>query len=118
MAHFAEIDRDNKVIRVIVVSDSDTKNSSGVEDEAVGHVFCNKLLGGNWKQTSYNSRTRKHYAGIGFVYDEKRDAFIPSNPYLSWILNDDCNWDAPIKEPMDGKKYHWDEKSLTWLVSG
>ncbi len=115
MAHFAEIDNNNKVLRVIVVADSDTKNSTGVEEEVIGQVFCNQLLGGNWKQTSYHSTIRKHYAGAGYTYSSELDAFIPPQPYPSWTLDANCDWQPPTKMPDDGKMYRWDEATLNWI---
>ena len=105
MAHFAELDDNNIVLRVIVVSD---------DNEADGENWCNNLLGGSWKQTSYNANIRKNYAAIGFTYDESRDAFIPPQPYPSWTLDEStCLWKAPVDYPSDGKKYTWEE-SITW----
>lgn len=117
MAHFAEIDESNEVLRVIVVNNSDCLKD-GVEDEEKGAAFCCNLLGGAWIQTSYNSRIRKHYAGIGYTYDAARDAFIPPRPYASWTLGDDCNWQAPIPMPADNKRYWWDEENLSWKEEG
>ena len=116
MAHFAELDENNIVLRVIVVGDDDCKDSRGNESEAVGAAFCNRLLGGVWKQTSYNARIRKNYAGIGFAYDEARDAFIPPQPFTSWKLNETiANWEPPIPYPTDDKLYTWSEESLSWV---
>ena len=78
MAHFAELDDNNIVLRVIVVDNKDTLDESGQESESVGAAFCNNLLGGRWKQTSYNANFRLNYAGIGYRYDEEQDAFLPS----------------------------------------
>lgn len=116
MAHFAEIGIDGKVLRVIVVGNDDTKNSEGIEAEEVGAAFCNKLLGGTWKQTSYNRNFRKNFASQGFSFDEVRNAFIPPKPFESWVLNEDtCSWQAPLPLPTDGGKYQWDENSKTWI---
>ena len=115
MAHFAELDENNIVKRVIVVANSDC-SINGVEDEILGVVFCRKLFkGGTWKQTSYNGNFREHFAGVGYTYDEEKDAFIPPQPYPSWALDADCNWQAPIACPTDGKKYYWDENTLSWI---
>ena len=101
MAHFAELDNDNIVKRVIVVSN---------DNEADGENWCKNLLGGDWKQTSYNANIRKNFAGIGFTYDTARDAFIPPQPYSSWILDEStCQWKAPVDYPSDGKDYTWKE---------
>ena len=117
MAYFAQIDDNNIVVKVIRVNDSDCQNSDGFEDENVGIDFCKSLIGQetNWKQTSYNAKIRKHYAGIGYTYDEAKDAFIPPKPFNSWLLNEDtCLWDAPVAYPTDGKIYQWDEEQQQW----
>ena len=110
MAHFAEI-VDGIVQRVIV---ADTQE------------WCEQNLGGTWVQTSYNTHggqhtlggtpLRKNYAGIGYTYDAGRDAFIPPQPFPSWLLNEEtCLWDAPVAMPTDGKPYTWDEPTLNWV---
>jgi hypothetical protein len=107
MAHFAEIDADNIVQRVIVVPD---------EHEADGAAWCANLLGGTWIQTSYNATIRKNYAGIGYSYDAVRDAFIAPRPYRSWILNEStCRWEAPTPMPSGGPWY-WDEDTGEWML--
>lgn len=110
MAHFAEIDENGVVLRVLVVPDA---------QESRGHDFlANDLgLGGTWVQTSYNARIRKNYAGIGMTYDATRDAFIPEQPFASWVLNEDtCNWEAPVARPdsIDGEIWTWNEENLEW----
>jgi len=116
MAHFAELDENNVVLRVIVVADSDTSDSLGNEDETIGIAFCQNLLGGNWKKTSYNNNIRKNYAGIGYTYDIDRDAFIPPKPYNSWVLNETtCQWESPVPMPTDDKFYNWDEDTTSWV---
>ena len=116
MAHFAELDDNNVVLRVIVVGNNDCLDENGNESEAVGIAFCHNLLGGKWKQTSYNGNLRKNYAGIGYTYNEKLDAFIPPKPYPSWILNEStAQWNAPIPFPDDNKIYVWDEESQSWI---
>lgn len=115
MAHFAELGENNTVLRVIVVDNKDTADANGVETEEIGANFCRNLLGGTWRQTSYNANFRKNYAGIGFTYDSGRDAFIPPKPFNSWILNNEtCRWDAPIPQPSDGKLYTWNETTTSW----
>jgi hypothetical protein len=102
MSHFAEINNDNIVQRVIV-SEQDFINSG-----VVGDSF-------RWVQTSYNNNFRKNYAGKGYTYDKTRDAFIAPKPYPSWILDDDtCQWGAPTPYPDDDKKYSWDEDTTSW----
>lgn len=117
MAHFAELDENNVVKRVIVVNNADVKNDQGVETENIGILFCQKLLGGVWKQTSYNSTIRKNYAGIGYKYDQSRDAFIPPKPFPSWVINETTwQWEAPTPCPnQTGVKYRWDELTLSWI---
>lgn len=116
MAHFAQLDENNIVIQVIVVNNNELLDENNVEQESKGIAFCQSLLGGNWKQTSYNGNMRKNYAGIGFTYDESRDAFISQKPFNSWILNEDtCRWEAPTPMPTDGKMYRWDEDTLSWI---
>lgn len=112
MAHFAELDANNVVLRVIVVSNKDTATAEGVEQEWIGQAFCVRLFGGNWKQTSYNGNFRKNYAGIGFTYDPTLDAFIPPQPNPACILNTDtCQWSCP---PDNGNSYTWNSQTQTW----
>lgn len=116
MAHFAELDDNNIVKRVIVVDNKDTVDENGNEVEAVGIAFCQNLLGGRWIQTSYNKNFRAHYAGVGYTYDAALDAFIPPKPYPSWVFNPTtCGWNPPVPVPNDGKRYDWDEEALSWV---
>ncbi len=116
MAHFAEIDSNNMVLRVIVVANKDTSDANGVEKESIGAAFCERVLSGTWKQTSYNANKRKNYAGIGYTYRADIDAFVPPQPYPSWVLNPNtAQWEAPIPMPSDGKMYRWDENTLSWV---
>lgn len=121
MAHFAELGPDNVVLRVIVVDNKDTSDVNGVEKEYIGAAFCERLLGGTWKQTSYNANLRKNYAGEGYTYDAQRDAFIPPKPYPSWVLVEEtCLWEAPVGMPTDGtieSPYVWDEATTSWIRS-
>lgn len=115
MAHFAEIGLNNTVLRVIVVSNDDCKDQFGNESEVIGAKFCNSLFGGVWLQTSYNSNIRKNYAGIGYVYDSQRDAFIPPKPFASWTLDETtCQWIPPVAMPTDGQMYIWNEETQSW----
>ena len=117
MAHFAELDENNVVKRVIVVGNADTSDANGVEKEHIGAAFCERLLGGTWKQTSYNGNMRKRYAGIGFTYNAELDAFIPPKPFASWVLDaETANWEAPVPmpAPVEGKRYSWNESTLSW----
>ena len=126
MAHFAEIDSNNIVLRVLVVDNNDLLDSENNESEALGITYLTDAFGGNWVQTSYNTNSgehsfggtpfRKNYAGIGMTYDSTRDAFILQQPYASWTLDEDtCRWEAPVTYPDDGKMYEWDEETTNWV---
>ena len=114
MAHFAKIDENNVVTQVVVVDNKDTADASGVEKEHIGAAHLEKILGGTWKQTSYNGNTRKNYAGIGYTDRADIDAFVPPKPFASWLLNADAQWEAPVAMPTDGKMYSWDEATISW----
>jgi hypothetical protein len=115
MAHFAQLNNENIVTQVIVVANQDIIDENGKESEQKGIDFCYNLLGGTWKQTSYNGNIRKNYAGIGYTYDNSRDAFIPPKPYNSWLLDEaTCQWKAPVNYPTDDKMYTWDEDTTSW----
>lgn len=116
MAHFAQLDENNVVLQVIVVHNNELMEN-GDESEVKGIAFCQSLFPNtNWMQTSYNANFRKNYAGIGYVYDAVRNAFIPPQPYPSWVLSEDtCRWDAPVPYPTDGKHYSWDEATTSWI---
>tara|TARA_R110000823_G_scaffold57484_7_gene139192 strand:+ start:812 stop:1180 length:369 start_codon:yes stop_codon:yes gene_type:complete len=116
MAHFAQLNEENLVTQVIVVANQDTADQDGVENEAIGIEFCTNLLGGKWKQTSYNANIRKNYAGVGYKYDAALDAFIPPQPFASWTLNNEtAQWEAPTPYPTDDKRYKWDEATTAWV---
>jgi hypothetical protein len=114
MAHFAELNDESKVIRVIVVSNNELL-IDGVEREEKGIEFCQSLLGGTWLQTSYNNNIRKQYAGVGYTYDETADVFIAPKPFASWSLDSNYDWQAPVERPADGKDYSWDETNQVWV---
>jgi hypothetical protein len=126
MASFAKIGLNNKVIEVLSVHNNVLKDSNGVEQEVNGIDFLTKLTGYPlWKQTSYNTHggvhdnggtpLRKNHAGVGYTYDEDRDAFIPKKPFNSWILNEDtCIWNSPVVKPNDGNRYTWNEQTISW----
>lgn len=124
MAHFAQLDENNVVTQVIVVSNNELLDASGVEREEMGIGFCQRLFGGNWKQTSYNHNFRKRYAGIGYTYNAELDAFIPPKPWPSWVLNNTtAEWDPPIPIPTDNGNlredgtmihYSWNEEAQSW----
>tara|TARA_R110001592_G_scaffold301215_1_gene572576 strand:+ start:672 stop:1019 length:348 start_codon:yes stop_codon:yes gene_type:complete len=111
MAHFAKLGVGNIVERVVVVSnDIATTEQAGVD-------FLNNLYKSRdvWKQTSYNNNIRKNFAGIGFSYNESKDAFIPPKPFNSWTLNETtCLWESPVNYPTDGQIYSWNEQNQTW----
>jgi hypothetical protein len=108
MSHWAEIDENKIVLRVLVGNNSEP-------DE--GEAFMNSL-GGTWVKTSYNGTIRKNYAGVGFSYDPERDAFIAPQPYPSWVLNEDtCQWEAPVAYPTGGIMYVWDEETTDWKAT-
>ena len=111
----AEINEEGIVQRVIVVDNNDMLDAEGNESEAVGAAFCHNLLGGTWKQTSYNGNMRKNYAGIGYTYNADKDAFIPPKPFSKWVLNEDtCQWEAPVAYPTDEKLYVWNDNKGEW----
>ena len=116
MAHFAKIGLNNKVISVHSVHDNELKDSNGVEQENIGIDFLTNLHGwAIWKQTSYNNNIRKNFAGIGYTYDEDRDAFIPPKHFTSWILNEEtCQWEAPVALPDTENSYNWNENTQQW----
>lgn len=118
MAHFAEVDENNIVLRVLVVDDLHESNGQEFLATTLG-------LGGTWLKTSYNTHAgvhanggtpfRKNYAGIGYTYDESRDAFIAPKPYPSWVLNEtSCVYEAPVAYPTDGNAYTWNEETTSW----
>jgi len=130
MAYFAKLGTGNIVEKVISINNAVITDANGVEQEQLGVDFINKLYNTRdvWKQTSYNNNIRKNYAGIGYTYDQTRDAFIPPKPFNSWILNEDtCNWEAPVVYPEtytlnlldeQGKLtkdiYYWNENRRKW----
>lgn len=118
MAYFARIEQ-GIVTEVLSVSDEQEHRGQNFLADDLG-------LGGVWVQTSYNTRggvhinggtpLRKNYAGIGYTYDEQRDAFIPPQPYASWVLDEDsCLWESPVPYPADGQMYQWDEATVSWV---
>lgn len=111
MSHFAKVE--NGIVTRVIVAEQDVIDSG--------------LFGTGWVQTSYNTRggqhpngtpLRKNYAGVGYTYDEQRDAFIPPKPFASWLLNEDtCLWDAPVAMPNDGAVYQWNEETVSWEIA-
>ncbi len=130
MAHFAELDDDNTVLRVIVLNDSDTADAEGVEDEAIGIAWIGARLPGRWLQTSYNTKSGAHqyggtplrgrYAGIGMVYVPDSDVFVDPKPYPSWVLNlTTVYWEAPVTPELQSSTdppYYWNEDTGAWVV--
>ena len=128
MASFAKIGLNGKVIEVQSVVNEVLHDANGVEQESIGIDFLTKLTGwAIWKQTSYNTVAgvhtkggtpfRKNHAGVGYTYDETRDAFIAPKPFNSWILNEDtCLWESPVAKPDDDNMYRWNESTLTWDI--
>ena len=119
MAHFAEINENNIVTRVIVVNNNELLHNEQ-ELELKGIDFCEGLYGHrNWVQTSYNGNMRYNYAGQGYTYDEDNDAFYAPQPYASWLLDEDYKWEAPVPYPEDAsedKIYAWNEENQEWKV--
>jgi len=124
MAHFAKLDENNVVTQVIVVDNKDiTDPHTGQEDEILGIAFCKKLLGGNWRQTSYNNSMRVRYAGIGYSYNAALDAFVAPKPFESWVLKTEtADWESPVgpapaltKAQTEAlSRYEWDEENGAW----
>lgn len=117
MAHFAKIGINNIVEDVLVLDNAELQGLDFPESEPLGVAFFKNLFGEDtkWLQTSYNAKFRKNYACIGGEYDPVRDAFLPIKPYTSWVLNEQTfNWVAPVPYPSDGKKYIWDEATISW----
>jgi hypothetical protein len=120
MAHFAELNSANEVLRVTVVENKNTADVNGVEKEYIGQAHLEKVLGGTWKQTSYNGNMRGNYAGKGYTYFADQDLFMSPKPYNSWSMSTaDATWIAPSAMPTDGGMYNWDEDNQTWIdISG
>ena len=118
MAHFAQLDGNNVVMQVVVVSDADTCNEEGYEVEEIGQQFLKNMYGQDtkWVKTSYNGNIRKMYAGFGYSYNEELDAFIQPKPFRSWILDkEQACYVAPVPRPeKEGKVYIWDEEDEQW----
>jgi len=106
MAHFAKINNDNIVITVLVTNDAFPNE---------GYDWLIENLGGVWIQTSLNGAIRKNFAAVGYTYDSKLDAFISPQPYGSWTLDENTEWQAPTPYPEDEKNYRWNESTLSWV---
>jgi hypothetical protein len=123
MAYFAKLGTGNIVEQVISINNSVITDVNGIEQEQLGVDFINKLYNTRdvWKQTSYNNNFRKNYAGIGYTYDQTRDAFIPPKSFNSWTLNEDnCRWEAPVSKPTteleENQYYSWNESIINWEI--
>ena len=123
MAYFAKLGTGNIIEQVISINNSVITDNNGIEQEKLGVDFINKLYNTRdvWKQTSYNRTFRKNYAGIGYQYDQQRDAFIPPKPFNSWVLNEDnCRWEAPVAKPTtqleENQYYYWNESVINWEI--
>ena len=113
MAHYAFLDENSLVTEVIAGID-ETETIEGLDPE----TWYGNFRGQTCKRTSYNGNIRKNYAGIGYTYDEERDAFIPPKPYDSWILDEEtCVWGPPMEYPNDGLQYAWDEDNAVWKTT-
>ncbi len=119
MAHFAKLDANNLVIEVVVVHNNELLDENGEEQEYRGIWFLTQWSKGYpyWKQTSYNGSIRKNYAGIGYTYRADIDAFVPPQPYPSWLLNAEAQWEPPVAIPSDGQRYSWNEDTTSWKVN-
>ena len=118
MAHFAELNSSNEVLRVIVVSNDDV-DANGGNQHADAETFVTTIVpygtgGVAWKQCSYNNNFRKQYAGIGYTYNSSKNKFIADKPYASWTLNSSDDWQAPVDKPDDDKRYNWNETDREW----
>jgi hypothetical protein len=111
MAHYAFLDENNIVTEVIVGKDENELLDGLTPEEWYGNFRNQRCI-----RTSYNATIRKNYAGIGYAYDESKDAFISPKPFESWLLDEStCKWEAPVAKPTDDKFYRWDEPTLSWV---
>lgn len=115
MAYFCEIDETGTVLQVIKVSNDDAPDPATTNSEPLGQAFIASLgLPGEWRQTSYNNNFRKQYAGPEFTYDAEADVFVSPQPFPSWSLDANHDWQPPTPMPTDGM-YYWDEDTLAWV---
>lgn len=119
MAHFAQLDDNNRIVNVVAVDNSVLVDDFGRESEGLGQLFCKNLFGGRWVQCSYNASFRKNYPSIGWVYDMDRDAFYrPEPPYSNWVFDEEtCTWKPPVDKPQDGNAYYWDQENTRWVIA-
>jgi hypothetical protein len=112
MAHYAFLDDDN-IVTEVIVGRNEYETVDGISD---WETYYGEFRGQRCVRTSYNGNIRKNFAGIGYSYDEVRDAFIAPQPYPSWVLDEDtCHWNAPTLRPNDGQPYEWDEDTVSWV---
>lgn len=118
MAHFAKLNENNIVTQVVVVNNDIITDENGNEQESLGQTFLRNLYNepnAVWKQTSYNGNFRGLFAGENFTYDSDKDKFIAPQPYLSWVLNSDDIWEAPVAKPTSPEtSWRWDEDNARW----
>jgi len=113
MAHFARIE--SGIVTTVIVVHNNELLVNGVETESKGAEFCHNLFGGTWVQTSFNNNIRKQYAGIGHTYDADADVFVAPQPYGSWTLDENYDWQPPTPMPVDDKRYEWFEPNQQWI---
>jgi len=117
MAYFAKIDENGTVVQVISVSNADAADPAPSNSEPLGQAFIASLgLSGEWRQTSFNGNFRKQYCGPGFRYDADADVFIAPQPYPSWTLDANYDWQPPTPNPDNGQSYFWDETTQSWFL--
>ena len=117
MAYFAQIDEDGTVLQVISISNTDAPDPAPTHSEPLGQAFIGDVLGlpGEWRQTSYNGSFRKQYCGPGYTYDADADVFVAPQPYPSWTLDANHDWQPPTPMPTEGGPWRWDEETLSWV---
>lgn len=115
MAHFAKIDSDNRVVYVTKIHNDVLLDSEGIEQEQLGLDFLNNNIeSATWIQTSYNNNLRKQYAGVGYLYDPLNNVFISPQPFNSWTLDSNFDWQPPVARPEDDNLYDWNETNQSW----
>jgi hypothetical protein len=119
VAYFAQVDEDSTVLKVISVSNADAPDPAPTNSEPLGQAFIADVLGlsGEWRQCSYSGSIRKQYPGPNYTYDADADVFIAPQPYPSWTLDGNHDWQAPTPRPAEGGPYVWDEPTLSWVES-
>lgn len=117
MAYFAELDENGIVVQVISISNSDAPDPAPSNSETLGRAFIANVLGlpGDWRQTSYHGNFRKQYCGPGYRYDADGDVFVAPQPYPSWNLDENYDWQPPVPMPTEGGPWVWDEATMSWV---